>query len=380
MKSQLRSLVAEALYPTSAYVLPSVCERYGMEPGERNEAMSSKRRYVIQRLEKLSDGRVFEIAKQVVVDHPDDALQTAIEKLGDGGIITDLTRHRMTKALNAFALGGSRDLLEILRKHFPAVDQMESMYDPFGKLGDDIYRHAVNNNDWTNAELLERVGFLTCSQAKLFRFLEDILHPIIRDADEQEWLVAALNPLLSPDGFALRPNSKISGSIAYKVEEALQTGAHPADELISKALGSFDETGVHHAWTKALERRTNDPEGAITAARTLLETVCKHIIDEVGEAYGQEDLPQLYAQAAELLNLAPNQHSEKVFKAILGNCQSVVGNLAAIRNKLGDSHGQGKRHVRPKPHHAELAVNLAGTMAMFLISTWHELSAQRTSP
>ncbi len=30
------------------------------------------------------------------------------------------------------------------------------------------------------------------------------------------------------------------------------------------------------------ERRLNDPEGAITAARTLLETVCKHMRDDAG--------------------------------------------------------------------------------------------------
>jgi hypothetical protein len=28
--------------------------------------------------------------------------------------------------------------------------------------------------------------------------------------------------------------------------------------------------------------------------------------------------------------------------------------------------------VKPKPRHAELAVNLAGTMASFLVATWRE--------
>ncbi|MYG04596.1 MAG: abortive infection family protein, partial [Acidobacteriia bacterium] len=73
------------------------------------------------------------------------------------------------------------------------------------------------------------------------------------------------------------------------------------------------------------------------------------------------------------------QHTEPVFKNILGNCQSVVGNLAAIRNKLGDAHGQGRRQVRPRPRHAELAVNLAGSMAMFLISTWSERRQTKTA-
>ena len=142
---------------------------------------------------------------------------------------------------------------------------------------------------------------------------------------------------------------------------------------ITEVIEAFDPENVHAAWQKALDRRISDPEGAITAARMLVETVCKHILDEVGDTYADDtDLPKLWALAAERLKLAPHQHQEPVFKAILGNCQSIVNYLGSIRNKIGDAHGQGRNPVRPKPRHAELAVNLAGTMCSFLISTWNE--------
>jgi hypothetical protein len=147
----------------------------------------------------------------------------------------------------------------------------------------------------------------------------------------------------------------------------------PGVAPISAALEAFDPENVHAAWQKALDRRVTDPEGAITAARMLLETVCKHILDDGQGTYPDDaDLPKLWALTAETLNLAPSQHQEGVFKAILGNCQSVVGYLGAIRNKIGDAHGQGRRPVKPKPRHAELAVNLAGTMAAFLVATWKD--------
>lgn len=373
MKSQLRHLVADALYPTKAYSLPAVCERYGLDPGDADEAFSSKTRYVMRRLEKLSDEKVLAIAKQVVDECPHDRLQAAIENLENGNrLISDLTRHHLAEALNPYSLSGKRDLIELLRKHFPAIDHEDSYHDPFGTLADDIDRHVLRNDDWDNIEVLERAGFLNCSQGKLFRFLEDVLHPIRRDHEEQEAIVAALNPILRRDGYALAPGRRVSGYPLYTVEETTATGVQPADPLISQTLISFDESGVHHAWQKALDRRASDPEGAITAAKSLLESVCKHIIDEAGGSYGDhDDLPKLYHTAAECLNLAPSQHSEEVFKKILGSCQSVVGNLAGLRNKLGDSHGQGKRHVKPQARHAELAVNLAGTMAMFLVSTWN---------
>ena len=131
----------------------------------------------------------------------------------------------------------------------------------------------------------------------------------------------------------------------------------PGVAPISAILEEFDPDHVYATWQKALDRREADPEGAITAARTLLETVCKHVLDDVGAPYPDDaDLPKLWALAAEQLNLAPHQHQEGVFKAILGNCQAVVNNLGAIRNRVGDAHGQGRRPVKPKAHHAELAL------------------------
>lgn len=148
--------------------------------------------------------------------------------------------------------------------------------------------------------------------------------------------------------------------------------AGPAAHLdVSAALARFDTAHVHEVWQKALARRATDPEGAITAARTLLESVCKHLLDRRGVAYPDgADLPKLYFLAAQELRLAPSQHTEESFKQTLGGCQSVVNGLAAVRNRLSDAHGQGRQPVRPAARHAELAVNLAGAMALFLVATY----------
>lgn len=147
-------------------------------------------------------------------------------------------------------------------------------------------------------------------------------------------------------------------------------GRAPLDTRASEVLASFDADGVHAVWEKALARRQSDPDGAITAARTLLETVCKHVIEGAGGTYSDKDeLPKLYSEASKLLNIAPSQHTEDAFKQVLGGCTSVVLGLGTLRNRISDSHGQGKRPVRPAPRHAQLAVNLAGAMATFLIET-----------
>ena len=144
----------------------------------------------------------------------------------------------------------------------------------------------------------------------------------------------------------------------------------PADSCVSSVLQSFNAEGVHAVWTKALDRRNTDPEGAITLARTLLETVCKHILEEYESAYKSDsDLPGLYKMAARQLKIAPSQQSEPLFQQILGGCTAVVEGLGAMRNRLSDAHGQGKKPVKPAARHAELAVNLAGAMATFLVAT-----------
>lgn len=151
---------------------------------------------------------------------------------------------------------------------------------------------------------------------------------------------------------------------------ALDGSASPIDARAGETTRDYDSGYIHGQWQKALERRATDPEGAITAARTLLESTCKHLLDDLGTEYSADaDLPALYSMAAKGLGLAPSQHTEKIFKQILGGCQAVVEGLGALRNRVSDAHGQGQRPVRPGARHAELAVNLAGAMAVFLLSS-----------
>lgn len=154
--------------------------------------------------------------------------------------------------------------------------------------------------------------------------------------------------------------------------DQLERSPAPADAIVTDVLQRFDADGILNAWNKALSRREADPSGAITSARTLLETVCKHLLEngDGSPGYGpNDDLPKLYRQVSERLNIAPSKHSEDAFKRILGSAASIVEGLGTLRNKVGDAHGSGGRPVKPAPRHAALAVNMAGSMALFLIET-----------
>lgn len=162
----------------------------------------------------------------------------------------------------------------------------------------------------------------------------------------------------------------ISGSRYFKriVLEALVVDT-PLESSTFEEISLSSET-VMISWRKLLNRQQTDKSGAITAARTLVEDVCKLILDDLNASYtSKEDLSSLYKKTTNELSLAPKNHNEKIYKQILGGCNSVIGGIAALRNALGDSHGKGEKSPRPLESHSQLTVNLAATMALFLIET-----------
>lgn len=148
----------------------------------------------------------------------------------------------------------------------------------------------------------------------------------------------------------------------------------PGESMITEKLKSVTKGYIKNEWEKALKRKSSDPEGAITTSRTLLETVCKQILDELEVCYNEKaDLPILYKLTSRQINLAPDQHTEQIFKQILSGCSSIVSGLGSLRNKISDAHGKKMNSIKPSERHAELSVNIAGTMTIFLYETFKEI-------
>jgi integrase len=144
-----------------------------------------------------------------------------------------------------------------------------------------------------------------------------------------------------------------------------------ARAAVSEALDVFNSSYMQEVWTKALARREADPEGAVTSARGLLESVCKHILDEAGKEYNAGlPLPKLYLLAAGVLDIAPTEPTEPIFKALFQSCSEIIESIGRLRNHLSDAHGHGPFGTMPDWRHAELAVTLSGAMATYLAAVW----------
>jgi hypothetical protein len=204
------------------------------------------------------------------------------------------------------------------------------------------------------------------------------LRPLLPDFVRVNRNLGSFWPFIKQEASTYAERRQLISQAFTRLADRLEgTNRTPLDDVAGDALASFDAEGVYAVWTKALERRAADPEGAITLARTLLETVCKRILDECDKTYeSAADLPDLYRDVAKALNLAPEQHAEAAIKSILGSAMNVVNGLGTLRNKLSDAHGRGgKMPVRPSPRHAAFAVNMAATVATFLVETFNERSS-----
>lgn len=375
--ADLRQELASAIADEKSYNVPAFCVRLGLPPGEVEEAHRSKFRYAHQRLISEPAATVLKAAREFLSERSHYALSEVVTKIDElaGAQVTPLTRRRLVALFDEAPLSTELDSLDLLRKVWPLAAMPAGTGYGSGSMEDRLFQHAVRNDDMSNREILEAVGVLTCSRARLFAYLEAVTGPEAQTPERQFGLAGKIDALLVHDGYRLAVAGKMSGSPVYAVRAAPK--GSPADAAIADSLTKFDPDEIGARWQAAMESREASPGRAITLARTLLEDVCKWIIVEAGETYKEsDDLPVLYRQLAKLLRLAPDDHTEQVFKQILGACQSVVESLGALRNKLGDAHSLGPLRARPSPRHAALAVTLSGGMATFLVETWQARKAE----
>lgn len=377
MLAELRQALASAIADEKSYNVPALCIRLGLTSGEVEDAHRSKFRYAQQRLIGESAVTVLKAAREFLSERNDYALSEVLAKIDElaNSPVTPLTRRRLMALFDGEPLSTELDHLDLLRKVWPLAAMHAGTSYGSGSMEDRLFQHTVRNDDMTNREVLEAVGVLTCSRVRLFAFLEVVTGPEAQTSARQVELATKIDALLMHDDYRLVEAGRMSGSPIYAVRMAPK--GSPADAPIAESLRRFDAEEIGARWQAAMDSREASPGRAITLARTLLEDVCKWIIVEAGETYKEsDDLPVLYRQLAKLLRLAPDDHTEQVFKQILGACQSVVESLGALRNKLGDAHSLGPLRARPSARHAALAVTLSGGMATFLVETWQARKAE----
>ncbi|WP_216365363.1 MULTISPECIES: abortive infection family protein [unclassified Roseobacter] len=139
-----------------------------------------------------------------------------------------------------------------------------------------------------------------------------------------------------------------------------------------------------------IERARNfvddDPEDAITAACSLIESVCRSILVELDLPLPKElSVKPLYKAVRGPLGLAPDKPSVETqvaadVRAILAGLSNSIEGIGALRTHAGDAHGREKGRPRVDARIARLSVNTASAIAVFLIETWSRRYPERALP
>lgn len=155
--------------------------------------------------------------------------------------------------------------------------------------------------------------------------------------------------------------------------EEIKTGtARPVTLSLDLNLKKIDSDIINSDWKKVIHRSQSDPEGAITASKAMFESVLKYVLDKEGVKYTKnDDLIDLYKKTKKVINLDPKNHNVETFKQILTGITSVVQGFGSLRNDYGDAHGKGAQSFIPEQRHAELVINLVGSLSAFIIDTYN---------
>ena len=169
----------------------------------------------------------------------------------------------------------------------------------------------------------------------------------------------------------------VNAALAPAFDLAEKSG-HAGDDEIAETLNELSADRVQLAWQRAMQRRDSDPPAAITAARSLLETTCKHILGRLGVPFATtESLGTLYSAAARAVGVHPST-ADGNLKSFLGACTNLASTLGELRNERGDSHGPAE-DAPPDlgAPYGSLVVNLAGGLAAFLVAAFQEHTRKR---
>lgn len=119
-----------------------------------------------------------------------------------------------------------------------------------------------------------------------------------------------------------------------------------------------------------------DFDGAITNARTLIESICLFILESKTKEKHDYDgnLIRLYKSVASLLKMSPGDYVDDNLKQILSGVFSIINGVSGLRNNFSDSHGSAPSNTNYKidERHAILTVNLAKTITEYLFLSYEK--------
>ena len=212
-------------------------------------------------------------------------------------------------------------------------------------------------------EKLDEIHRMENGRERILRLVEDAVNPAdyVGWEDRLEAAVEYLNRYLRLDGLELRWDGR-----RHRLYEIAGTTAAVAEA--QRAVDALDFEACKLEFERAVANLQGDPGAAITAASSTLESIAKTMLARMGEPLpSEQEVGPLVRAVLRRLDLAPEGQDDQDIRRMVGGLANVVQAVGAIRTKMGSAHGRGEGHVEPSRELAELCVNAASAVALFLL-------------
>jgi len=148
--------------------------------------------------------------------------------------------------------------------------------------------------------------------------------------------------------------------------------AMPVTNALKETAVALDLDTVQRDAERALDQADEDPEDAITAACSMVESVCRSLLRKMEQPLpANKDIAHLVRAAQRALNLSPERDDiAPDIKQVLGGLFNAANGIGALRTHAGDAHGKDAGTPRSDSRTARLAIRAASTVSLFFIETW----------
>lgn len=158
-----------------------------------------------------------------------------------------------------------------------------------------------------------------------------------------------------------------------------QTGKIGPSKTLEGKIRAKDIGSVEQEYIRAMDSLAKDPPASLTAACAIIESICRHYIEEHGLQQPKEtSIKPLWSVVSKHLNLDPGRIEDEDLKRILSGMFSIIDGIGALRTHAGSAHGRGKFRYNIQPRHARLAVHASHTLAVYLFEGWDDKGASHS--
>lgn len=256
---RLRDIVIEFLANgAKAYELEGICKKYGIECDKMLDPMSSKRMYLKSGFTKKNLEQLKDIVRQITFEGCDASFVHDIEpSLNDDFFAIPMVTRRIL--LNWLCsqrdLEGAVNITSLLSLVWNINTLQITGWDNRPHNAREyIVQHMVRNEDISYKELFEDLlDFMYIPDRQLFKFIEAVVNPPVRDAEDQGYYIKEINHIIRECGYHLFSRKSIAGNPIYTIEKAADGVGGRICNIIFAAVGGKPDIVIEDALTNRLD-------------------------------------------------------------------------------------------------------------------------------